>query len=60
MAGTVYKSKAEIPTIDVNLVTIEANGREFGFETANSVALEVQTEEQDAVKLVIKGKLKSL
>ena len=59
MAGTVYKSKAEIPTIDVNLVTIEANGREFGFETANSVALEVQTEEQDAVKLVIKGKLKA-
>ena len=40
MAGTVYKSKGEIPTIDVALVTIETTEREFGFETANSIEVE--------------------
>lgn len=59
MAGTVYKSKAEIPTIDCVLVTVETSDREFGFETANQVAVEVQTETVEAVKLIIKGKLKA-
>ena len=40
MAATVYKSKAEIPTIDVALVTIEVDSREFGFDTANSIEVE--------------------
>lgn len=54
------KSKAEIPTIDVALVTIEdSNGNEFGFDTSNSIATEPQLETQDAVKLMIKGKLKA-
>ena len=59
MAGTVYKSVAEIPTIDVSLVTIETDDREFGFETASEVEIEPQFNETDAVQLIIKGKLKA-
>lgn len=59
MAGTTYKSRAEIPTIDVNLVTIEINDDEFGFDTANSIAVEPQVEEEDAVRLVVKGVLRA-
>ena len=60
MAGTVYKSKAEIPTIDVALVTIEdESGREFGFDTANTIEVEPQMNETDPVQLMIKGKLKA-
>lgn len=59
MAGTVYKSKGEIPTIDVALVTIETTDREFGFETANSIEVEPQLNETDPVQLIIKGKLKA-
>lgn len=59
----VYKSKAEIPTIDVSLVTIEIGEgeekREFGFDTANQIAVEPQVEEEDAVKLVVKGILRA-
>lgn len=57
MAGNVSKSKAENPTIDCNLVTIETESGEFGFETANKVEAEIQTETEDAVKLIVKGKL---
>ena len=59
MAAAVKKSKAEIPTIDCCLVTIETSDGEFGFDTANKVAVEPQVEEQEAVKLIIKGKLKA-
>ena len=59
MAATVYKSKAEIPTIDVALVTIEVDSREFGFDTANSIEVEPQLNETDPVQLIIKGKLKA-
>lgn len=55
----VKKSKAEIATIDCCLVTIETEEGEFGFDTANKVAVEPQIEEQEAVKLIIKGKLKA-
>lgn len=60
---SVYKSKNEIPTIDVNMVTIEPyvgegeTAHEFGFETANQIQLEPQTEETESVKLVVKGNL---
>lgn len=56
-----YKSKNEIPTIDCEMVTIQVVGEtdEIGFTTANSIAVEPQTETQDAVKLIIKGKLKA-
>lgn len=60
---TVYKPKAEIPTIDCNLVTIEyadgASTKEIGFDTANQIAVEVQTEDEDAVRLVVKGVLRA-
>ena len=59
MAGTVTKSKAEIPTIDVSLVTIQIGGNEFGFDTSNKVSVEAQTNTTDAVQLIIKGKLKA-
>ena len=59
MAGNVKKSKAEIATIDVCLVTIETGAGEFGFDTSNKVAVEPQIEETDAVKLVIKGILRA-
>ena len=51
------KSKTEIATIDCNLITIEYNGTEFGFDTANQIEVEPQTEDEDAVKLVVKGRL---
>ena len=54
-----YKSRAEIPTIDVNLVTIEIDGNEFGFDTANSISVEPQVEEEDPVRLVVKGILRA-
>ena len=53
------KSKAEIATIDCCLVTIETAAGEFGFDTANSVAVEPQIEEQEAVKLIVKGILRA-
>lgn len=59
MAETTYKSRAEIPTIDVNLVTIEIDNDEFGFDTANSIAVEPQVEEEDPVRLVVKGILRA-
>lgn len=54
------KSRNEIPTIDVNLVTITTRaGKEFGFDTANQIEVEVQTEDTDAVRLVVKGRLRA-
>lgn len=56
----VKRSRNEIATIDVNLCTVETReGVEFGFDTANQVEVEVQVDEADAVKLVIKGRLRS-
>lgn len=55
----VKKSKAEIATIDCCLVTIETEDGEFGFDTANSIAVEPQIEEEEAVKLVVKGILRA-
>lgn len=59
MAGTVKKSKAEIATIDVSLVTIEVDGNEFGFDTASSIEVEPQINEEDAITLVVKGILRA-
>ena len=48
----------EIPTIDVELVTVTTNeGVEIGLATANKLAVNPQTETQDAIKLVVKGVL---
>ncbi len=51
------KSASEVATIDVALVTIQTDDDEFGFTTSNQVEVEVQTEDQDAVRLVVKGRL---
>lgn len=59
MANTVKKSKAEIATIDVSLVTIEVDGTEFGFDTASSIGVEPQINEEDAITLVVKGILRA-
>lgn len=59
MAGNVKKSKAEIATIDCCLVTIETSDGEFGFDTSNKIEVEPQIEEEDAVKLVVKGILRA-
>lgn len=59
MAKNPKKSKAEIATIDVCLVTIETEDGEFGFDTANKIEVEPQIEEEDAVKLVVKGILRA-
>lgn len=59
MAKQVKKSKAEVATIDCNLITIQTATGEFGFDTANKVEVDPQIEEQEAVKLVIKGVLRA-
>lgn len=60
MAGNkVRKAIAEIPTIDVNLVTIKVGNDEFGFDTSNKIAVEPQIETTEAVKLVVKGVLRA-
>lgn len=56
---TVKKSKAEIATIDCVLVTIETEDGEFGFDTANQIRVEPQIDEEEAVKLIIKGVLRA-
>lgn len=49
----------EIPTIDVAMVTVTPadEGTEIGFQTASKVAVNPQTETQDANKLIVKGVL---
>ena len=53
------KPKAEIATIDVSLVTIATEGDEFGFDTSNSIQVEPDLDEQEAVKLIVKGILRA-
>ena len=55
----VKKSKAEIATIDCNMITIETEGVEFGFQTASKIGVEPQIETTEAVKLIVKGVLKA-
>lgn len=59
MAKQIKKSKAEVATIDCSLITIETASGEFGFDTANKIEVEPQIEEEDAVKLVVKGILRA-
>lgn len=52
------KKGNEIPTIDVALVTIQVSeGNEVALDTASKIAVSVQSETKDSVKLVVKGKL---
>ena len=47
----------EIPTIDVALVTIDDGTNELILDTASQIQVTVQADTQDAVKLVVKGRL---
>lgn len=59
--ATTKKKLESIPTIDVSLVVVRvgdsSSSTEYALDTANSVAVEVQTETEDAIKLVKLGKL---
>lgn len=57
--NNITNARNQIPTIDVNLVTIETPAGEYGFDTANQIEVEAQTDEQDAVRLVVKGRLRA-
>lgn len=47
-----------LATIDVSLVVMKTNDTSYALDTASKIAVEIQTETQESVKLVIKGKLK--
>ena len=53
------KKGHEIPTIDVVLVTIKPNDSEIeiALDTASQIQVSPQTESEDAVKLIVKGRL---
>lgn len=53
------KKGHEIPTIDVVLVTIktDATSDEIALDTASQIGVEPQVETQEAVRLIVKGKL---
>ena len=53
------KQGHEIPTIDIVLFTVTpaSSSIEIGLQTASKLAVNPQTETQDAVKLVVKGAL---
>ena len=55
------KKATEIPTIDVNLVTVqvENSNDEYILDTASQIQVEPQIEEEEGVKLVVKGVLKA-
>lgn len=54
------KKGHEIPTIDVNLVTLQVGeGDELALDTANQIQVEVQSETEEAVKLIVKGILRA-
>lgn len=66
MAGSNVNRAKEIPTIDCQLVTITVPGANvgddpvvIGLNTASKIQVDIQTETQDAVKLIIKGVLKA-
>ena len=52
------KKGHEIPTIDVSLVTVTPAGSgatEIALNTASKIAVNPQTDTQDAIKLIVKG-----
>lgn len=57
--ATSPKRVTEIPTIDTVMVVVRTTDKAFALDTASKIAVEPQVEEEDAVKLVIKGKLKA-
>lgn len=53
------KAITEIPTIDVVMVVVETATKAYALDTASQIQVEPQIEEEDAVKLIVKGKLKA-
>ena len=53
------KNITEIPTIDVVLLMIETSTDSYILDTASKIAVEPQIETEEAVKLIVKGKLKA-
>lgn len=55
------KRGTEIPTIDVNLVTVKLEGEtdEIALDTASKISVAPEVETTDPVKLIIKGVLKA-
>lgn len=53
------KAITEIPTIDVVMVVVETATKSYALDTASQIQVEPQIEEEDAVKLIVKGKLKA-
>lgn len=53
------KAITEIPTIDVCLVVVRTASAAYALDTASQIQVEPQIEEEEAVKLVVKGKLKA-
>lgn len=52
------KKGHEIPTIDIVLFTVSVNGgAEIALNTASKLGVSPQTEKQEAVKLIVKGRL---
>lgn len=53
------KKGHEIPTIDVVLVTLKPKGSEdeIALNTASKIAVNPQSESEDAIKLIVKGRL---
>lgn len=58
--GEIRSALAQIATIDCTLITIETDdGDHFGFDSSNQIEVEPQIETEDAVRRVIKGKLRA-
>lgn len=57
--ATTYKRGNEIPTIDVALVTMEVSGQEneIALDTASTIEVNPTSETEDAVQLIVKGRL---
>lgn len=55
------KQGHEVPTIDVVLVAIKPKdgSDSIGLDTANKIGVEVKSQEEDAIQLIVKGKLLS-
>lgn len=54
------KRATEIPTIDTSLVTLKTeDGTEIALDTASKIGIEPQIETQEAIKLIIKNKLRA-
>lgn len=59
MPNPTPKKVTEIPTIDVVLVVAATESAAYALDTASEIAVEPQVEEEEAVRLVVKGKLKA-